>query len=99
MRLPAPFAKLSVATLSFANGAGNLIGTSLNVSLNPGQSAPLDLNSSVLGLQRGQRIEVQPKITLQVPVNSGSSACGATSEVFDQATGRTWTYQIADIYQ
>jgi hypothetical protein len=31
------------------------------------------------------------------PVAEGS-ACSATSDVFDQATGRTWTYQIAAIH-
>jgi hypothetical protein len=84
-----------VATLSFADSTGNPIGPALQVNLSPGQSMPLDLNSSVLGLQPGRRIEVQPKVTLQAPVSS----CGAASEVFDQATGRTWTYQSGDIHQ
>jgi hypothetical protein len=82
------------ATLSFADSKGNPTGTSLQVNLRPGQSVPLDFNSSILSLQPGQRIEVQPKVMVQ----SSGSSCGATAEVFDQATGRTWTYQSADVH-
>jgi hypothetical protein len=62
------------------------------VSLNPGQSQALDLNSSVLALQSGQRVEVQPKLALQP-----GAACAVTSDTFDAATGRTSTYQHAVI--
>jgi hypothetical protein len=82
-------------TLTFADSKGNPIGPSLQVNLSPGQSALLDLNGSVLGLQPGQRIEVQPRVTVQAP----GSSCGASADVFDQATGRTWTYQSADVHQ
>lgn len=82
-------------TLSFADSKGNPIGPSLPVNLSPGQSAPLDLYSSVLGLQTRQRIEVQPMVTLQAP----DSSCAATSEVFDPITGRTGSYQNAHIHQ
>ena len=92
-----------VAVLSFADSNGHLIGSTLDVNLAPGNSKTLDLYASSLTLPNGQRVEVQPMITL-LPVATASataaassSACAATSEVFDQATGRTWTYQYAEI--
>lgn len=81
-----------VATLSFAGSDGSPIGPTLQVDLMAGQSDSLDF-ASPESLQPGQRIEVQPKVTLR----TGNSACRAVSEVYDQATGRTSTYQSADV--
>ena len=81
-------------TLSFTDSKGNPIGPSLQVNLSPGQSVPLDLHGSVLEVHSPQRIEVRPRVTVQAP---GSSAWSQRADVFDQATGRTWTYQSADV--
>ncbi len=92
---PAPCA----GTLSFADSKGNPIGSTLAVDLPPGQSKFLDLDASTLSLQTGQRIQVQPMLTLQAPigaaVTTSASPCAAAAEVFDRATGRTLTYQTA----
>lgn len=50
-----------------------------------GQAAFLDLHAALLGLQPGQRAEVQPIVLL---VDS-ASACQVTVEVYATATGRT----------
>ena len=88
-------------TLSFADSTGNPIGPSLAVNLYPGQSQALDLDSSTLSLQTGQRIEVQPIVTLASLASSDptapGSACGVSSEVFDRTSGRTGTFQTADV--
>ena len=60
------------------------------VYLNPGEAAFIDLPAALLGLQFGQRAELQPVVTLQ-PAPNGSSACQATAEVYDRFSGRTWT--------
>jgi hypothetical protein len=44
-------------------------------------------------LQAGQRIEVKPLVTL----TAAGSACRSVSDVFDRATGRTSTYQSAEL--
>lgn len=88
------------ATLGFADMLGNAVGPTLEVTMNPGQAKSLDLTGSMLNLAAGQRVEVQPSVTLQPAPNAaaaGGSACSITSEVFDQVTGRTWTYQVAEI--
>jgi len=90
-----------VASLTFADRNGNAVGPATTVSLNPGQSASLDLNSSDvitnLGTSSfalfGQRTEVRPVITL-LPTPAGN-ACQASVEVFDTFTGRTWSYAVA----
>ncbi len=89
-----------VASLGFADRNGDAVGPATTVSLNPGQSASLDLNSSVVitGLGSssfalfGQRTEVRPVITL-VPTPA-ANACQAAAEVSDTFTGRTWSYAI-----
>jgi hypothetical protein len=100
-----------IATLSFADGKGAPIGPSLSVDLKPGESKVLDLDSTALNLPVGQRIEVQPRVTLQGPVNASPGeegtrheravgpACAAVADVFDKTTGRTSTYQNAQIQQ
>ena len=60
------------------------------VFLNPGEAAFVDLPAGLLGLQFGQRAELQPVVTLQ-PAPNGSSSCRATAEVWDRFSGRTWT--------
>jgi hypothetical protein len=83
--------------IKVVNSAPGSVGPATTVSLNPGESAPLDLNSSTvitnLGTSSfalfGQRAEVCPAVTL-VPtstVNAGQ----ASAEVFDTFTGRTWS--------
>ena len=89
-----------VAALSFADRNGNAVGPATTVSLNPGQSASLDLNGGAvvtrLGTSSfplfGQRAEVRPVVTL-VPTPA-ANACQASTEVFDTFTGRTWSYAI-----
>jgi len=92
-----------IATLSFADGKGAPIGPSLSVDLKPGESKVLDLDSAALNLPVGQRIEVQPRVTLQGPVSASPGeertrhegavgpACAAVADVFDKTTGRTST--------
>jgi hypothetical protein len=90
-----------VASLGFADHNGNAVGPVTKVSLNPGQSASLDLNSSAvitnLGTSSfalfGQHAEVRPVVTL-LPTPT-ANACQASAEVFDTFTGRTWSYAIA----
>ncbi len=88
------------ATLSFANSQGVAIGGTLTVNLSPGQSSqPLDLNSQSLNLGAGQSMVVQPIVVLQTPIGTSvqpSPVCLVTSDVFDQATGITATFQIAN---
>ncbi len=64
------------------------------VFLNPGEAAFVDLPAGTLGLQFGQRAELQPVVTLQ-PAPNGSSSCRATAEVWDRFSGRTWTMVVA----
>jgi hypothetical protein len=90
-----------VASLAFAGKNGNAVGPATTVSLNAGQSASLDLNSSAvitnLGTSSfalfGQHAEVRPVVTL-LPTPT-ANACQASAEVFDTFTGRTWSYAIA----
>jgi hypothetical protein len=83
-----------VATLSFADTKDNRIGSSLVINLPPGQSKLLDLTADSLSIVPGQRVQVRPVLTL--PTQAGApdtTTCAIASEVFDQATGRTRTYQ------
>lgn len=52
------------------------------VNLNPGQADSLDLNANTLVSRFGERVEVRPVVTL-----GSSSACQATAELFDNASG------------
>jgi len=86
-----------VATLSFADHNGRPLGSTLPVSLSGVQSASLDLNANALSLKLGQRVEVQPIVTLTPLVGDiapQALACPASVEVFDHLTNRTWTYQM-----
>jgi len=89
------------ATLSFANSQGIAVGPSVTVDLSPGQSQSLDLTSAMLNIGLGTSVEVQPMAVLQSPVGvaagAGASACMIASDIFDPITGRTWTYQAANM--
>jgi sugar lactone lactonase YvrE len=81
------------ALLTFADTNGNPIGPTKNVNLNPGQIATLDFNANSITGQAGQRIEVQPMITLRAIPRGPASACEGAVEVYDQHTQRTATRQ------
>jgi hypothetical protein len=83
----------SLQLLDFVNESGSPVGPSLQVNLQPGQAAALNLNADSLGLKLRQRTEIQPTVaippsTTSVPTNF---PCQASAEVFDRLTGRTWT--------
>jgi len=82
-----------IALLSFADDNGNPVGPTNNVNLSPGHMALLDFNANSITGQSGQRIEVQPMVTLQTPPQGPASACEASVEVWDQHTGNTTTRQ------
>jgi hypothetical protein len=88
------------ATVSFADNNGNLLSKVQQVNLTPGTGAPFDLTAESVGLKLGQRMDVQPMVTLIPAIGAAAappSACQATVEVFDQFTGRTQTYQTAGV--
>jgi hypothetical protein len=78
-----------VAVIGFltATGAPSPIQNKV-VSLDPNHADFIDLHADMLGLQAGERAELQPVVTL-LPSASGLSACQADVEVFATATGRT----------
>jgi hypothetical protein len=87
-----------VATLGFLDINGAPVGPTMPVNLSGGQSAALDLNSSSLNIPAGVqgRIELLPQVTLGTIVSASAPqpvACPASVQVFDNQTGRTWTYQ------
>jgi hypothetical protein len=83
------------AQLSFVDANGNPAGPAPSqVNLGPGQAAFLDLAAAgLVGI--GQRAELQPVVTV-LSSATAPSGCVATAEVYDQFTGRTWTWQPAD---
>lgn len=83
------------ATIGFLNSNGQYPQPEPDktVYLNPGEAAFIDLPAGALGLQFGQRAELQPVVALQ-PGANGSSACQATAEVYDRFSGRTWTLLV-----
>jgi hypothetical protein len=72
------------ATLGFQDVNGNPVGTTLNVTLQGGQSASLALNGNSLTNVPGPRVEVQPTVALAVGV---ASECNASAEVYDNLLG------------
>jgi hypothetical protein len=67
------------AQLGFLDSAGKSVGPSSHVSLQPGQSATLDLPASVVVKEAGQRVVVLPRI---VPDSgTAASSCQADLEV------------------
>jgi hypothetical protein len=60
---------------------------------------PVDLNADSLGLKLGQLIEVLPTVSVTQQVVGAAptnSYCQASVQVFDNRTGRTWTYQAGE---
>jgi hypothetical protein len=83
------------ANLSFEDANGNPLGATKLVNLTGGQSASLDLPASAASVRIGQRIEVQPMVTLSSMGSGGAqSVCPASVEAFDILTGRTETFQM-----
>lgn len=77
------------ATIGFLDVNGQVLQPGFkNVSLNPGQANFVEVTAGSLGIQLGQRIELQPVVTV-TPGPNGSSACKASAEVFDVLTLRT----------
>jgi hypothetical protein len=77
------------AVLTFVDVNSNPIGSSQQVSLQPGVGTSLDLSANTLGLGLGKRVEVQPVLT----VVANNSDCRGSAEVFGNLAGKTWTYQ------
>jgi hypothetical protein len=71
--------------LNFVDINGNPIGTSTKLTLNQGEIAWLDFNADQFVKQLGQRVEVQPVVTLLS--NTTGPPPPSTVEVFDQITG------------
>jgi hypothetical protein len=61
------------------------------VSLNPNEADFVDLHAAALGLQAGERAELQPVVML-LPGPAGVSTCQANAQVFATSTGRTRVY-------
>ena len=74
-----------VATLSFMDSTGNIVGRSMPVNLTAGQTVWLDLPGSLVATRLGQRAEIQPLVT---PTPGAGADCTAGAEVFDNLT--TW---------
>jgi hypothetical protein len=72
------------ATLGFQDANGNPVGTTMNVTLQPGQSASLTLNGDTLTPVAGKRVQVQPTVTLTAGV---ANQCNASAEIFDNLLG------------
>jgi hypothetical protein len=85
------------ATVSFADRAGKTLGKSQQVKLAPDTAMPVNLNADSLGLKSGERIEVLPTVSVShYGAAPAFSFCRANVEVFDNRTGRTWTYQSGE---
>jgi len=74
------------AQLGFQNSSGSPVGTTLSVTLQPGQSASLAINGNTLTNTFGQRVEVLPTV---LPDAGIVSSCQASAEVFDNVLGIT----------
>jgi hypothetical protein len=74
------------AQLGFQDANGNPVGTTLNVTLQAGQSASLAVNANTLTAVAGQRVEVLPTV---VPAAGIASSCQASAEIFDDILGIT----------
>src|ERR1035437_10357448 len=86
---------LCIAQLSFVDKLGNLAGPAPKmVNLSLGQADLLDVAGARLVAQFGQRAELRPVVTI---VTTGApTVCAATAEVYDQFSGRTWTWATPD---
>ncbi len=72
------------ANLGFQDVDGAPVGTTTYVALQPGQSASLALNGNSLTNVPGQRVEVQPTVTVAAGV---VSQCSASAEIYDNVLG------------
>ena len=72
------------AQIGFQDANGTAVGTSMNVTLQTGQSASLSVNANTLVSELGQRIELLPTV---VPTAGIVSQCDASAEVFDNLLG------------
>jgi len=84
------------ALLSFEDSNGNPVGPTKNVKLPPGEMTSLDFNANSLSGQSGQRVEIQPLVTLRNTAAGSPGpayACEGSVEVYSQQTGQTSTRQ------
>jgi hypothetical protein len=72
------------AQIGFLDSGGKPIGASSHVSLQPGQSATLDLPASAVVKEAGQRMEIQPRIAPDQGI--AASACQADMVVNEAKT-------------
>jgi hypothetical protein len=82
----APAGGQCAADLGFVNTIGNHVGPSLRVNLPGAQTQSLTLDSGILGLTAGQRMEVRSVVTQLAGL---PSQCEAIAEVVDNQTGLT----------
>jgi hypothetical protein len=76
-----------IAQLGFQNSSGTPVGTTTNVTLQPGESASLATNGNSLANLAGERVEVLPTVVLNP--SPAPSGCQASAEVFDNVLGIT----------
>jgi hypothetical protein len=79
------------AQLSFLDVNGNVLSTGPGVTLTQGQTSYFELNGNTLVKGFGQRVQVRPQIT----ASSANGTCSASTEVYEQITGRTLVYGSA----
>ena len=77
--------------LSFLDVNGNTLSTGTSVTLNQGQTSYFELNGNTLVKGFGQRVQVRPLIT----TSSANGTCSASTEEYEQITGRTLVYASA----
>jgi hypothetical protein len=70
------------AQLGFLDSGGNAMGPSAQVSLQAGQSTAIDLPSSPVVKEPGQRVEIRPRVTLDP--GTAESACQTNMVVLDR---------------
>jgi hypothetical protein len=70
------------AQLGFLDSGGNAVGPSAQVSLQAGQSTALELPSSPVVKEPGQRVEIRPRVTLDP--GTAESACQTNMVVLDK---------------
>jgi len=73
---------------SFLDANGNTLSAGPSVTLRQGQTSFFEINGNTLVSGFGQRVQLRPVIT---PI-SGNGTCAASTEVYEQLTGRTLVY-------
>jgi len=74
--------------LSFADSSGNVLSSGPSLTLSQGQTSFFELNGNTLGQQGPgpiSRVQVRPVLTQ----TSAAGTCSASTEVYEQITGRT----------